>query len=172
VIEAHLLFDVPYERIDVVVHPQSIVHSMVEFTDGSTVAQLGPPDMRLTISLALGWPDRVPDAAPAMDWSAATSWSFEPLDDATFPAVALARRAGLAGGCAPAVYNAANEALVEAFHDGLIGFVQISDTIADVLSEWLKDHHHGAGNPRSVSDVEQVDAWARDRARSLVKVEH
>ena len=148
VIEAHLLFDIPYERIDVVVHPQSIVHSMVEFTDGSTLAQVSPPDMRLTISLALGWPDRVPDAAPAMDWTTAQNWIFEPLDDSAFPAVSLARRAGAAGGCAPAVYNAANEALVAAFHDGSIGFLQIVDTVALVLDEWLSEHHAEHGEPR------------------------
>ena len=95
-IEAHLLFDVPYERIDVVVHPQSVVHSMVEFADGSTIAQASPPDMRLPIALALGWPDRVPDAAPGCDWTTAATWEFLPLDDAAFPAVRLARRAGLA----------------------------------------------------------------------------
>ena len=92
VIEAHLLFGVPFDRIDVVVHPQSIVHSMVEFTDGSTIAQCSPPDMRLPIALGLGWPDRVPGAAPACDWSTAASWEFLPLDDDAFPAVALARR--------------------------------------------------------------------------------
>jgi 1-deoxy-D-xylulose-5-phosphate reductoisomerase len=92
VIEAHVLFDVPVDRIDVVVHPQSVVHSMVEFVDGSTVAQASPPDMRLPIALALGWPDRVPDAAPACDWTGAREWTFEPLDDAAFPAVAIARR--------------------------------------------------------------------------------
>ena len=97
VIEAHLLFGVPYERIDVVVHPQSIVHSMVEFTDGSTLAQASPPDMRLTIALALGWPDRVPGAAAAIDWTHAQSWTFEPLDRAAFPAVDLACRAGWPG---------------------------------------------------------------------------
>jgi 1-deoxy-D-xylulose-5-phosphate reductoisomerase len=167
VIEAHLLFDVPYDRIDVVVHPQSIVHSMVEFVDGSTLAQLSPPDMRLTISLALGWPDRVPGAAAGMDWTAAQSWTFEPLDDAAFPAVALARRAGTAGGCAPAVYNAANEALVTAFHTGTVGFLQIVDTVADVLDEWLSKHHDPAGNPGTVEDVEQADAWARARATEL-----
>lgn len=165
IIEAHLLFDIPYERIEVVVHPQSIVHSMVEFTDGSTLAQVGPPDMRLTISLALGWPDRVPDAAPAMDWTRSQTWAFEPLDDQAFPAVALARQAGIAGGCAPAVYNAANEALVAAFHDGAIGFVAIVDTIADVLAEWLSGRHAEGGNPRTVEDVEQADSWARARAR-------
>ncbi len=167
VIEAHHLFGMPYEAIEVTVHPQSIVHSMVEFTDGSTLAQLGPPDMKLTISLALGWPDRVPDAAPAMDWTKAQSWVFEPLDDAAFPAVSLARRAGVAGGCAPAVYNAANEALVGEFHARSIGFLQIVDTVGLVLDEWLREHHASTGNPCTVEDVEQADGWARARAREL-----
>jgi 1-deoxy-D-xylulose-5-phosphate reductoisomerase len=167
VIEAHLLFDIPYERIEVVVHPQSIVHSMVEFTDGSTLAQVSPPDMRLTISLAMGWPDRVPDAAPSMDWTKPHTWTFEPLDDKAFPAVELARRAGRAGGCAPAVYNAANEALVAAFHAGTISFVQIVDTVADVLDEWLRKHHRSLGNPGTVEDVERADTWARSRAAEL-----
>jgi 1-deoxy-D-xylulose-5-phosphate reductoisomerase len=167
VIEAHLLFDIPYERIEVVVHPQSIVHSMVEFCDGSTLAQVSPPDMRLTISLAMGWPNRVPDAAPAMDWTKPHKWTFEPLDDKAFPAVELARRAGRAGGCAPAVYNAANEALVAAFHAGTISFVQIVDTVADVLDEWLRKHHPSVGNPGTVEDVEKADAWARSRATEL-----
>ena len=172
VIEAHLLFDIPYERIDVVVHPQSIVHSMVEFTDGSTIAQLSPPDMRLTISLALGWPDRVPGAAAGMDWTAARQLTFEPLDDAAFPAVALARKAGAAGGCAPAVYNAANEALVTEFHAGRVGFLQIVDTVGVVLTEWLSEHQRStgtSGNPGTVEDVEQADAWARARARELTE---
>ena len=123
--------------------------------------------MRLTISLALGWPDRVPDAAPAMDWTKAQSWAFEPLDDTAFPAVSLARRAGAAGGCAPAVYNAANEALVTAFHAGSIAFLQIVDTVALVLDEWLSEHHPIVGNPGTVEDVEQADGWARNRARDL-----
>ena len=118
VIEAHLLFGFGLDRIDVVVHPQSIVHSMVEFADGATVVMASPPDMRLPISLALAWPDRVPDAAPGLDWSAAAAWTFEPLDDAAFPAVALAREAAAAGGTAPAVYNAANEACVAAVPGG------------------------------------------------------
>jgi 1-deoxy-D-xylulose-5-phosphate reductoisomerase len=166
-IEAHLLFDVPYEQIGVVVHPQSIVHSMVEFTDGSTLAQAAPPDMRLTIALAMGWPDRVPGAAAAIDWSRAATWTFEPLDSDAFPAVELARRAGEAGGCAPAVYNAANEELVAAFHDGSITFLQIVDTIAAVLDEWLRNEHAAAGNPGTVEDVEQAETWARHRARLL-----
>ena len=166
-IEAHLLFGVPYDRMDVVVHPQSVIHSMVEFTDGSTIAQASPPDMRLPIALALGWPDRVPDAAPSVDWTTAQNWTFEPLDPVAFPAVDLARRAGVAGGCAPAVYNAANEELVTAFHTGAIGFLQIVDTVADVLGEWLRNRHAAAANPGTVEDVEDAEAWARERAREL-----
>jgi 1-deoxy-D-xylulose-5-phosphate reductoisomerase len=167
VIEAHLLFGIPYNRIDVVVHPQSVVHSMVEFTDGSTIAQASPPDMRLPIALALGWPDRVPGAALAVDWTTAQSWTFEPLDTDAFPALDLARRAGLAGGCAPAVYNAANEELVAAFHAGGIGFLQIVDTLGDVLAEWLSERHGTVGNPGTVVDVEQAEEWARGRSREL-----
>jgi 1-deoxy-D-xylulose-5-phosphate reductoisomerase len=170
VIEAHLLFDVPYDRIHVVVHPQSVIHSMVEFADGSTIAQASPPDMRLPIALALGWPDRVPGAAAPVDWGTAQAWTFEPLDSEAFPAVDLARRAGTAGGCAPAVYNAANEALVAEFHSGSITFLQIVDTVADVLDEWLSTGHAvtgDAGNPGTVEDVEQADEWARGRARAL-----
>jgi 1-deoxy-D-xylulose-5-phosphate reductoisomerase len=167
VIEAHLLFDVPYERIEVVVHPQSVVHSMVEFVDGATIAKASPPDMRLPIALALGWPDRVDGAAAAVDWSTAQTWTFEPLDNKAFPAIDLAREAGTAGGCAPAVYNAANEALVAAFHDGSIGFGQIVDTVADVLDEWLRNHQPSVGNPGTVEDVEEADAWARSRAAEL-----
>jgi 1-deoxy-D-xylulose-5-phosphate reductoisomerase len=124
--------------------------------------------MRLPIALALGWPDRVPGAAAAVDWTAAQSWTFEPLDATAFPAVDLARRAGRAGGCAPAVYNAANEELVSAFHDGAIGFLQIVDTIGDVLAEWLSDRHPTAGNPGTVVDVEHAEEWARARVRELV----
>ncbi|MDT4997476.1 MAG: 1-deoxy-D-xylulose-5-phosphate reductoisomerase [Pseudonocardiales bacterium] len=167
-IEAHLLFDVPYPDIDVVVHPQSMVHSMVEFRDGSTLAQASPPDMRLTIALALGWPDRVPGSAAAVDWSRAQQWTFEPLDGRAFPAVALARRAGEAGGCAPAVYNAANEVLVEAFHDGAIGFLHIVDGVDAVLGEWLSEHHAEFAEPGTVEDVERADAWARSRARDRI----
>jgi len=168
VIEAHLLFAIPYERIDVVVHPQSMIHSMVEFTDGATIAQASPPDMRLPIALALGWPDRVPGAAPNVDWSAAQTWTFEPLDAKAFPAIDLAREAGAAGGCAPAVYNAANEELVDAFHDGAVEFLGIVDTIRDVVHEWLDDRHAAAGIPGTVEDVERAEAWARGRARDII----
>jgi 1-deoxy-D-xylulose-5-phosphate reductoisomerase len=163
VIEAHLLFGFGLDRIDVVVHPQSIVHSMVEFADGATVVMASPPDMRLPISLSLAWPDRVPDAAPALDWSAATNWTFEPLDDAAFPAVALARHAAAAGGTAPAVYNAANEECVAGFLAGSIGFTRIVDTVARILSE----HDATRATVASVADVLSADEWARRRAREL-----
>ena len=164
VIEAHLLFGFGLDQIDVVVHPQSIVHSMVEYADGATVIMASPPDMRLPISLSLGWPDRVPDAAPGLDWSAAATWTFEPLDDAAFPAVALAREAAAAGGTMPAVYNAANEACVAAFLSGQIGFMRIVDTVARIVSE----HDAACAAVTSVADVLAVDAWARSRAAELL----
>ncbi|HKR50248.1 MAG TPA: 1-deoxy-D-xylulose-5-phosphate reductoisomerase [Pseudonocardiaceae bacterium] len=163
-IETHLLFGVPYDRIDVVVHPQSVVHSMVTFTDGSTVVQASPPDMRLPIALALGWPDRVADAAPPCDFTAATSWTFEPLDVETFPAVELARSAGAAGGCVPAVFNAANEEAVAAFLDGRIAFRGIVDALEVVLGEaqgWRED-------PTTVEDVLAAEQWSWSRARELL----
>jgi 1-deoxy-D-xylulose-5-phosphate reductoisomerase len=162
-IEAHLLFGIGFDRIDVVVHRQSVIHSMVEFTDGSTLAQASPPDMRIPIALALGWPDRVPDAAPAVDWTTAQTWTFEPLDEEAFPAVPLARQAGAAGGTVPAVYNAANEVCVAAFLAGQIPFAGIVDTVAQVVSE----HHDSAGDAVQLADVLAADGWARDRAREL-----
>ena len=165
-IETHLLFGIPYERIDVVVHPQSIVHSMVSFTDGSTIAQASPPDMRLPISLALGWPDRVAGAAPTCDFGTASTWEFEPLDDAVFPAVQLARQAGEAGGCLTAVYNAANEEAAAAFLAGRIRFPAIVRTIADVCGaadQWRAE-------PATVEDVLDAQRWARQRARDALGV--
>jgi 1-deoxy-D-xylulose-5-phosphate reductoisomerase len=162
VIEAHLLFDIPFDRIDVVVHPQSLVHSMVEFVDGSTLAQASPPDMRLPIALGLGWPDRVPGAANGCDWTQASSWEFLPLDDTAFPAVRLARQAGESGGTAPAVYNAANEVCVEAFRVGELPFTAIVDTVEQVLAA------HEVRNLTSLADVEQAEAWARERAQAAV----
>ncbi len=164
VIEAHLLFDIPYDRIDVVVHAQSMVHSMVEFVDGSTLAQVSPPDMRLPIALGLSWPDRVADAAPGCDWTASSTWTFEPLDEVAFPAVALARRAGQAGGTAPAVFNAANEECVAAFLAGRLAFLGIVDTLTVVVDEHLTSAY---GNPRTVADVLAAEDWARARAREL-----
>jgi 1-deoxy-D-xylulose-5-phosphate reductoisomerase len=163
-IETHLLFGIPYDRIEVVVHPQSIVHSMVTFVDGSTIAQASPPDMKLPISLALGWPKRVPGAAPACDFTTASSWEFEPLDSDVFPAVELARHAGQAGGCLTAVYNAANEEAAEAFLDGRIGFPAIVKTIADVLhaaDQW-------AASPANVEEVLDAQRWARGRAQRAI----
>ncbi len=162
-IEAYLLFGVDLDRIAVVVHPQSIVHSMVEYTDGATIAMASPPDMRLPIALAMAWPDRVPDAAPALDWTKAATWTFEPLDEEAFPAVRLAREAAAAGGTAPAVYNAANEECLDAFMAGKIPFTGIVDTVARVISE-----HDGSGvGVTTLEDVLAVDAWARRRAREL-----
>ncbi|MCG8918301.1 1-deoxy-D-xylulose-5-phosphate reductoisomerase [Actinokineospora sp. PR83] len=163
-IEAHLLFGVPYDRIDVVVHPQSIVHSMVTFTDGSTLAQASPPDMRLPIALALAWPDRVPGAARACDWSTASEWTFEPLDEETFPAVRIAREVGTAGGCLPAVFNAANEEAVAAFLRGDTTFTVIVDTVSRVLD----DASAWTTAPRDVDEVLAAEHWARVRARELL----
>jgi len=163
VIEAHLLFGFGLDRIDVVVHPQSIVHSMVEFSDGATIIQASPPDMRIPIALGMAWPDRVPDAAPGLDWTTAASWTFEPLDDEAFPAVALAREAARAGGTAPAVYNGANEACVADFLAGRISFTRIVDTVARIVSE----HDTSGTGVTTLEDVLAVDAWARARAREL-----
>jgi 1-deoxy-D-xylulose-5-phosphate reductoisomerase len=162
-IEAHLLFGVPLERVDVVVHPQSVVHSMVEFDDGSTIAQCSPPDMRLPISLGLGWPDRVSGAAGGCDFGTAMTWEFLPLDDDAFPAVALARRCGMLGGTYPAVYNAANEVCVEAFLAGRIGFLDILDTVAGVVGA-----HVPPSGPLTLEGVLAADGWARERARKVL----
>lgn len=166
VIEAHLLYDIPFDRIEVVVHPQSYVHSMVEFTDGSTIAQATPPDMRGPIALGIGWPERVPDAAPAFDWSKASTWEFFPLDTEAFPSVGLARHVGELGGTAPAVFNAANEECVDAFLAGRLPFNGIMDTVTEVVAE------HGVpakGTPLTVADVLEAETWARARAREMAE---
>ena len=164
VIEAHLLFDVPYERIDVVVHPQSVVHSMVTFHDGSTLAQASPPDMALPIALALGWPERVAGAAAPCTWAAPQTWEVEPLDETAFAGVRLARAAGEAGGCVPAVLNAANEEAVAAFVAGSLTFTGITDLLERVLD--AADGWHA--DPVTVDDVLAAETWARSRARELV----
>ena len=165
VIEAHLLFDVPFDRIDVVVHPQQLIHSMVEFVDGAVVAQLGLPTMLVPISLGMGWPDRVPDAETPIDWTKAADWRFEPLDDEVFPAVTLARAAGERGGTAPAVYNAANEVAVDAFHEGRIRFPDIVATVSQVLAS----HDVPSREHLTVDDVLAADAWARAEASELIR---
>ena len=163
-IEAHLLFDVPTDDITVVVHPQSVVHSMVEFCDGSTIAQASPPDMRLPIALGLSWPDRLDVVSPPCDWTRATSWTFEPLDAATFPAVDLARSAAAASATHPAVFNAANEQGVDAFLAGRIGFLDIVDTVERVLGE----HDGVAAADATLEAVEGAETWARSRADELL----
>jgi 1-deoxy-D-xylulose-5-phosphate reductoisomerase len=162
-IEAHWLFDIDYDAIDVVVHPQSVIHSMVEFIDGSTIAQASPPDMHLPIALAMGWPDRVDGAAKPVDWSIAASWTFEPLDRENFPAVELAKAAGRAGGTATAVLNAANEEAVAAFVAGKIGFNAIVDTVAAVV-----DSHETLMNISTLADVQEVETWARRQVHERV----
>ncbi|MGW5310172.1 1-deoxy-D-xylulose-5-phosphate reductoisomerase [Nocardia thailandica] len=163
-IETHLLFGIPYDRIDVTVHPQSIVHSMVTFTDGSTLAQASPPDMRLPIALALAWPDRVPGAAAACDFTTAQTWTFEPVDDEVFPAVRLARQAGEAGGSVTAVYNAANEVAVQAFLDGALRFPDIVRTVGRVVE--AADRWHA--EPDTLDDVLAADSWARHHATEII----
>ena len=168
VIEAHLLFGVPYERIDVTVHRQSIVHSMVTFIDGATVAKASPPSMKLPIALALGWPDRIAGASTPCDFSSAATWTFEPVDNAVFPAIDLARHAGTRGGSLTAVFNAANEAAADGFFAGAIRFPRIVGIIEEVLAaadQWTED-------PGTVDDVLAADAWARERARLLVAGVH
>ncbi|SDL79901.1 1-deoxy-D-xylulose 5-phosphate reductoisomerase [Corynebacterium mycetoides] len=163
-IEASLLFSVEPSLIDVTVHPQSIIHSMVTFTDGATIAQASPPSMKLPISHALAWPDRVAHAQPALDFSESFGWTFEPLDDAAFPAVRLARKVAAAGQGFPAVYNAANEEAAAAFLAGRIRFPQIVDVISDVLEGACDFASYPAGGQVSFEDVVEVERQARRRA--------
>lgn len=164
VIEAHLLFGIPFDRIEVVVHPTSMVHSMVEFIDGSTLLQASPPTMMIPIALGLNWPDRIADAAPPVDWSVPETWQFIPLDTVAFPAVGLARRAGELGGTAPAVYNAANEVCVEAFLEGRLPFTGIVDVVASVLT----NHDVSLVQDLTVDSVLAADAWAREAAAQTI----
>ena len=163
VIEAHELFGVPYDDIDVMVHPQSVLHSLVEFTDGSTLAQASPPDMRLPIALALAWPDRVPEAAAAVDWTLVHTWELRPLDDEAFPAVELAKAAGRAGHCRPAIYNAANEECVAAFVAGRLPFLDIVETLSAVLAA-APDFDE----PGTVEEVLAAETWARTHAQRMI----
>lgn len=169
VIEAHLLFDVPFERIDVVVHPQQYIHSMVEFADGAVVAQLGLPTMMVPIAMGMAWPDRIADAESPIDWTKASDWRFEPLDDDAFPAVRLAREVGERGGTFPAVYNAANEVCVDAFHDGRIRFTEIVGTVEQVVAGHTDVPSEGT---LRVDDVLAADSWARAAAADLIDSVH
>ena len=162
VLEASLLFGIELDRIDVTVHPQSVVHSMVQFVDGSTLAQASPPDMRLPIALGIGWPHRITGAAASCDWTQSAQWTFEPLDSEAFPAIGLMKHAGNLGGTWPAVFNAANEQAVYAFHRGDVRFTDIVDIVAAVV-----DDHQGEKSPR-LEDVLGAEDWARDRADRLI----
>ncbi len=161
-IEAHLLFDIPLDRIDVTVHPQSVVHSMVEFIDGSVIAQCSPPDMKLPIALGMSWPERVANVSIPVDWTQSHSWQFEPLDEEVFGAVRLAREVGLAGLTYPAVFNAANEQAVDAFHDGKLSFLGIVELVRKVVEL------HTAEAELSLESVLAAETWARKTADSLI----
>ena len=162
-IEAHYLFGLPSEQIDVVVHPQSVIHSMVEFVDGSVLAQLGSPDMRIPIAYALAWPNRMPTPAQRLDLAAIGSLDFEQPDLERFPALRLAREALETGGAAPIVLNAANEVAVASFLDGAIPFPDIARTVQEALNEASYDA------PRSIGDVLQIDGMTRKSAQAMMK---
>lgn len=162
IIEAHLLFGISFENIAVTVHPQSVVHSMVEFQDGSIIAQCSPPDMKLPIALGLTWPERLPDISAPVDFTSAHQWTFEPLDEEIFRAVSLARESGSRGLTYPAVYNAANEEAVEAFHARRISFSSIVEVIEETLSQ------HQADSALSLDSVLAAESWARKTANNLI----
>jgi 1-deoxy-D-xylulose-5-phosphate reductoisomerase len=166
IIEAHYLFGVPYSQIEAVIHPQSVIHSMVEFIDGSTIAQGSPPNMKGPISLALHFPDRVPGATAPINWSQSHTWNFSPIDLNRFPAVSLARTCGEIGGGAPAIFNASNEVAVQAFIEGTISFTSIFSIVSSTV-EQLRD---AAGNKlRDISDVSAIEDTARRTAHENVK---
>jgi 1-deoxy-D-xylulose-5-phosphate reductoisomerase len=162
IIEAHFLFDMPEAQIDVVVHPQSVIHSLVEYHDGSTLAQLGTPDMRTPIAVALAWPDRMPVIGPSLDLAKIAQLTFEPADPVRFPALALARRALQTGGDAPTVLNAANETAVASFLGGRIGFLDIERVVEGALDGLPKTV------PGSIDDVVAVDKEARLFAEDFI----
>ncbi|PZO98331.1 MAG: 1-deoxy-D-xylulose-5-phosphate reductoisomerase, partial [Corynebacterium urealyticum] len=163
-IEACLLFDMPSDRVEVTVHPQSIVHSMVTFRDGSTIAQASPPSMKLPISLALGWPNRVAGVGKPLDFTQAATWEFEPLDDEVFPAVELAREAAKAGGVMPAIYNAANEEAAIEFLNANMAFPRIVDTVDAVMSA-----SGAASTPTCLEDVLEAEREARALAHERMR---
>ena len=166
IIEAHYLFDIPYAQIEAVIHPQSIVHSFVEFNDGSTIAQASPPNMKGPIAYALSYPDRLKGATPAINWTEASTWNFSPIDHSKFPAVDLARRCGTLGGGLPAIFNAANEVAVAAFLDSHIGYSEIID-IVDAVVQQLSP---SAISPlRDLADVSAIEDDARLVARETIK---
>ena len=166
IIEAHYLFDLPYSKISAVIHPQSVVHSMVEFIDGSTIAQASPPSMKGPIAYAISGANRISKATAPVDWNIKQSWEFMPIDGEKFPAVELARRCGELGGGLPAIFNAANEEAVDAFINGLIPFMKIVDVV-DATVQKL-----GGNSPitiGSLSDVSAIEDDARVLANQLVQ---
>ncbi len=163
IIEAHYLFDIPYSKIEAVIHPQSMIHSMVEFNDGSVIAQASPPSMKLPIALALSWPERTAGAISPIDWSAAHTWNFVPIDHARFPAIDLARRCGEIGGGMPAIFNAANEEAVAAFLKGEIKFTEIIEIVDAVLQ------HLASTAPTTLGDIADVSAIEDDARASANK---
>lgn len=162
IIEAHLLFDIPFEKIAVTVHPQSVVHSMVEFVDGSVIAQCSPPSMKLPIALGMSWPDRIGGVIQPLDWTKSHEWRFEPLDESVFRAVSLAREVGSAGLTYPAIFNAANEQAVDAFHEKKIGFLDILDVISETVAMHLPPAE------LTLDEVLEAENWARRTADSLI----
>ena len=165
IIEAHYLFDMPYRQIEAVIHPQSIVHSMVEYVDGSTLAQLSPPNMKGPIAYAINWPARLPAATKSMDWSQKQTLDFEPIDNERFPVIELARRCGELGGGLPAIFNAANEVAVAAFLAGQISFTAIVESV-DLTVQKLGS----AVNPiRDLADVSAIENDARKVAGEIIE---
>lgn len=170
IIEAHHLFNLPYNQIDAVVHPQSVVHSMVEYIDGSTIAQASPPNMKGPIALAINYPHRTLGATKPIDWSSSQSWTFAPIDSARFPAVDLARHCGEAGGALPTIFNAANEVVVEAFIKGALSFVEIIPTVEKVVAEYESS---ALPKLRDFADVTAIEEDARRKTQVLIsKVAH
>jgi 1-deoxy-D-xylulose-5-phosphate reductoisomerase len=166
IIEAHYLFDLPYESIEAVIHPQSVVHSLVEYIDGSTIAQASPPNMKGPIAYALSYPDRISRATTPIDWSKSHTWQFLPIDNKKYPAIELAKRCGQVGSGLPAAYNAANEVAVAAFLAGQIKFTAIIDIVEAVVQSF------GSNTPttiRDISDVSAVEQSARSKASELIK---
>jgi len=166
IIEAHYLFDIPYAQIEAVIHPQSVVHSLVEYVDGSTIAQASPPNMKGPIAYALNYPDRLAKASIPIDWSAASTWSFAPIDAVKFPAVDLARRCGSLGGGLPAIFNAANEVAVAAFLDSHIGYSAIIDTVEAVVQQLSPS---AVSALRDLADVSAIEDDARRVAHEVIK---
>ena len=166
IIEAHYLFDIPYSQIEAVIHPQSIVHSLVEYVDGSTIAQASPPNMKGPIAYALSYPDRLPKSSTPIDWSSSSTWSFAPIDAVKFPAVDLARRCGSLGGGLPAIFNAANEVAVAAFLDSHIGYSAIIDTVDAVVQQLSPS---AVSSLRDLADVSAIEDDARRVAHEVIK---